>query len=528
MDPNAVVLEISSDEDVGWNDYDGRGIADGGDDVDWLAELLDEVNKGNSGDDSDEVVVVSEVSPSEKPVKKSKLKNSLVDLDDDCVILDKDPDKPVEVRNDNPSNGEDDSDDIVVVSEKGQVACRDYPHPRHLCIKFPFSTTPNQSHCDQCYCYVCDSLAPCVYWGNGSAPMDHCHATDKDELWKHERKNAKNGSKAVQQTVPKVADMALFNGLHPPPPTPTLQMVQPPRSGSIRARHLSANLRHPNVMNQIRRPVFPSRNKLHPDLVSQYLLTRHGGSISKGQHGTQLHVPVFKRTGSVGGATPTPTPNRHHPYAPHPHRGNSGNPNRHQNYPAYSRSLQPNVVNNTPVSYPPHTSTSTSPTVNPLINHQQWPLQPQFSTRCHSNPNNVQSQVNSSLVYRPSSSRPDPTSGQPSYPAGQPVPSQTRVDNPSISVSDYTAQSLPDQGTQAMDNGLSWPATQQSAATVEPDPSSLLAGPGGGGLGDYRYDWIFDNQPVEPGFIDGAHGSYGLTDFSSDSSFIDTGPIFDF
>ena len=107
-----MVLEISSDEDVGWNDNNGRGIADGGDDHDWLAELLDEVNKGNFGDDTDEVVVVSEVSPSEKTGKKSKLKSSLLDLDDDCVILDKDPEKPVEVLNDKPSNVEDDSDMI--------------------------------------------------------------------------------------------------------------------------------------------------------------------------------------------------------------------------------------------------------------------------------------------------------------------------------------------------------------------------------------------------------------------------------
>ncbi|KAI3526542.1 hypothetical protein L1887_05799 [Cichorium endivia] len=507
MDPNAVVLEISSDEDVDWNDSDGRGIADGGDDHDWLAELLDEVNKGNFGEDSDEVVVVTEVSPSEKQGKKSKLKSSLVDLDDDCVILDNDPDKPVEVRNDKPSNDEDDSDEILVVSEKGQVACRDYPHPRHLCIKFPFSTTPNQSHCDQCYCYVCDSLAPCVYWGNGSATMDHCHATDKDELWKQERKNAKNCNKTFQPVVPKVADVALS---HRPAPTPALVQhhVQTPRFGSIHTRHPSANFRPQN-----RRPVFPSRSKLHPDVVHQYLLSRNGG---RGHHGP-IHTPVFKRTSSVGGAT---TANRHHPYVSH--RGNSGNPNRQQNYP-YPGPLQSNPVN-TPVSYPPQSQLHTSPTVNPVMN-QQWPLQPQFS--------NQSNQVNSNPFYQPqphhvpSSSRPERAAGQPvqpSYPVpAQPpayhVPSQTRVDSPSVSVSDYT-HSLPDHGTQpAIDNGLNWPTGQGN------DKSALAAGPAG--LGDFQYDWIFDHQPVEPGFVDGP-GSYGLTDFSSDTSFIDTGPIFDF
>nr|GMD27994.1 glycine-rich cell wall structural protein 1.8 [Ipomoea batatas] len=68
------------------------------------------------------------------------------DDSDDCVILEEDPDKPVKVVNEKVDN---DSDDLLVVSEKGQVACRDYPHPRHLCVKFPFATTPHESHCDK-------------------------------------------------------------------------------------------------------------------------------------------------------------------------------------------------------------------------------------------------------------------------------------------------------------------------------------------------------------------------------------------
>ncbi|KAL4588007.1 hypothetical protein LXL04_000885 [Taraxacum kok-saghyz] len=486
MDPNTVVLEISSDEDVGWNDNNGRGIADGGDDHDWLAELLDEVHKGNFGDDTDELVVVSEVSPSEKTGKKSKLKSSLLDLDDDCVILDKDPEKPVEVLNDKPSNVEGDSDDIVVVSEKGQVACRDYPHPRHLCIKFPFSTTPNQNHCDQCYCYVCDSLAPCVYWGNGSSPMDHCHATDKDELWKHQRKNAKNGTKVVPLPLPPVADVARFNGLHlhphrqPPPPQPG-GLIHPHHHHH---HHPSGNFRPPNIITQNRRPVFPTRGKLHPDLFHQYMVARSKGRAHPG-------IPTLKRTGAVATA-----PNRHHPYGPH--RGNSVN--RHGHTHTYSGSLQPNLVNTTPVSYPQNQHH----TVN--VN-QQWPLQPQFT--------------NQSNHFYPTNPVP---ANPPSYHVPVPVPvPTTRVDNnaPSISVSDYT--NLPEEKG-VDDNGLSWPTHEGSGPGIGPvsDTSSV-----GLGLGDHRYDWIFDNQPVEPGFGDGGPGSYGLTDFSSDS-FIDTGPIFDF
>lgn len=523
-----MVLEISSDEDVGWNDHDGSGIADGGDDHNWLSELLDEVNKEKHGDDSDEVVVVSEVSPSEKTGKKSKLKSCLIDLDDDCVVLDDDPDKPVEVRNHNPTNINDDSDDILVVSEKGQVACRDYPHPRHLCIKFLFSATPNQSHCEQCYCYVCDSLAPCVYWGNGSGNMDHCRATDKDEIWKRERKNAKKGIKGVQ----------------PVPNRPALALVQPhnqiPRSRPILGHHPSANFQTPNIISQNRNPIFPSRNKFHPDLVSQLLLSTNGGRSHQNYNnlGSQLHRPVFKRNGSVGVATTANRPS----YGSY--RGNFGNPNGNQNCNVngmlsgpnkYLGSLQPNAVN-PPVSYPQS---------QPLLD-QPLPPQPQFSN--HPNPN-FQSKVNSNPfpenpLYQPphlvpSSSRTQLTSGQPRYPvpaqSSYPVPSHTQVHSPSIPVSDYTPNF---QGNQAQtptidpsfqDYGLNWPPTEHpatfeggSATTNEPSLVAVSAG----SLADYRYDWIFDNQPVEPGFMD-IPGPYGLNELS-DSAFIDTGPIFDF
>lgn len=35
-----------------------------------------------------------------------------------------------------------------------QIACRDYPHPRHLCVKHPFSSTPHDRHCDQVNPYL--------------------------------------------------------------------------------------------------------------------------------------------------------------------------------------------------------------------------------------------------------------------------------------------------------------------------------------------------------------------------------------
>nr|XP_051210396.1 nuclear localization sequence-binding protein-like isoform X8 [Lolium perenne] len=92
---------------------------------------------------------------------------------------------------------DDDDDDCVIVAEKGEVACRDFPHSRHLCSNMPFGTTSHSKHCTMCYCFVCDAPAPCSYWGKGLSVDDHCHATDKETKWKTLReafKQRSNGS----------------------------------------------------------------------------------------------------------------------------------------------------------------------------------------------------------------------------------------------------------------------------------------------------------------------------------------------
>uniref|UniRef100_A0ACD5T778 Uncharacterized protein n=1 Tax=Avena sativa TaxID=4498 RepID=A0ACD5T778_AVESA len=109
------------------------------------------------------------------------------DDDDDCVILDGDPRRPVAVagakgRNVNAVYGG--SDEVEIVAVKGEIACKDFPHSRHICSEFPFSTTAHVKHCSMCYCFVCDALAPCKYWCKGLSNNDHCHATDKETKWK--------------------------------------------------------------------------------------------------------------------------------------------------------------------------------------------------------------------------------------------------------------------------------------------------------------------------------------------------------
>ncbi|XVF12772.1 hypothetical protein REPUB_Repub08aG0148300 [Reevesia pubescens] len=99
---------------------------------------------------------------------------------EDCFILDFNPSDSVNIAKLSVTNDADDLD-LSVLAENGQVACRDYPHSRHLCLQFPFDTTPHEKHCELCYCYVCDSAAPCECW------VTHCHASEHVEDWKSQR-----------------------------------------------------------------------------------------------------------------------------------------------------------------------------------------------------------------------------------------------------------------------------------------------------------------------------------------------------
>nr|XP_010919931.2 uncharacterized protein LOC105043904 [Elaeis guineensis] len=76
-------------------------------------------------------------------------------------------------------------DDLSIIAERGQVACRDYPHSRHLCTEYPFSKSSHETCCFKCYCYVCDVAAPCMFW---KGPNGHCNASDQDKSWKEMRK----------------------------------------------------------------------------------------------------------------------------------------------------------------------------------------------------------------------------------------------------------------------------------------------------------------------------------------------------
>ncbi|XP_031484247.1 uncharacterized protein LOC116253538 [Nymphaea colorata] len=186
MESEPLVVDIFSSDDeetcqrsaINWP-YDLIGNGVGPDGVEAVGELPPclpiKQNQRHSDDKFSSYSLCSE---------QSCVSESESNSDDDCLILDGDPDKPNATMEKNC----DGSGDLVVISEKGQVACRDFPHPRHLCVRFPFKTSPHEKHCDLCHCYVCDSPAPCVYWGTGFSSGDHCHSSDSEEKWRTQRK----------------------------------------------------------------------------------------------------------------------------------------------------------------------------------------------------------------------------------------------------------------------------------------------------------------------------------------------------
>ncbi|KAF7149212.1 hypothetical protein RHSIM_Rhsim03G0216200 [Rhododendron simsii] len=122
---------------------------------------------------------------------KDKVNMREIEEREDCFLLDFEPDdSAVDLSKlDHPSD-KSDAHDVSVVAVVGQVACRDYPHSRHLCLKYPFGKTPHETHCELCYCFVCDTAAPCDRWSTGVL-SGHCHAFD-DRDWKYMRRLMRN------------------------------------------------------------------------------------------------------------------------------------------------------------------------------------------------------------------------------------------------------------------------------------------------------------------------------------------------
>ncbi|CAL0309804.1 unnamed protein product [Lupinus luteus] len=268
MEGNALVLDISSDAEEESKSSEKKEEREGDKVVveyDWIKHFFDvsdeELEQGN-----EVVVVVDEVKKKneEEATLSSKCSSIISEKpvndegeEDDCVILDCDPEKSVNSVEQQLSE----SDELLVVGEKGQIACRDYPHPRHLCGNYPFSSTPHQSHCDKCHCFVCDSLAPCPKWGTGLLTTDHCHATDRSSMWKTLRKNFKLGKNAP---FPVSTNYAISHDVR----HPQCNIIQPHWSANLMLSNQTSSSASLHTWSTISSPsLIPQNQPLRPALM---------------------------------------------------------------------------------------------------------------------------------------------------------------------------------------------------------------------------------------------------------------------
>lgn len=85
-----------------------------------------------------------------------------------------------------PPASADDDEEFEIVATKGQNALADFPHSRANCVTHPFASADKKTHCDNCYCYVCDMpAAECQVWDS------HCKAYHEDRRWREERERFK-------------------------------------------------------------------------------------------------------------------------------------------------------------------------------------------------------------------------------------------------------------------------------------------------------------------------------------------------
>ncbi|XP_051210401.1 uncharacterized protein [Lolium perenne] len=90
-----------------------------------------------------------DLSPVARNLQQKGMAGTIDKDGDDCVILDYDLHSTTAMKDEKEGSvGDGGSDEeLQIVAEKGEVACRDFPHPRHLCSNMPFGTTSHQKHC---------------------------------------------------------------------------------------------------------------------------------------------------------------------------------------------------------------------------------------------------------------------------------------------------------------------------------------------------------------------------------------------
>lgn len=154
----------------------------------------------------------------------------------------------------------------------------------------------------QCHCYVCDSLAPCLKWGTGILSSDHCHANDKTELWKIQRKNFKLGqtsplpastnSGASFRAVIRAVHSQQSNAIHElrnQASRSTAIHTRPSRASRPTKMHALSPSLNSGVQNQVSRPInipicHTATNKTIPNGANHGRCLESGSALARNRY----------------------------------------------------------------------------------------------------------------------------------------------------------------------------------------------------------------------------------------------------
>lgn len=309
----------------------------------------------------------------------------------------------------------------------------------------------------QCHCYVCDLLAPCVNWGTGLSNIDHCHATEKLETWKTQRRSFKLGKNATL-TAPKNTSLSIS--------LPQVNQVSP-----LNIICLSPN---PSQQNQVSGPATiracSSSNFSTPSIISQGRSQQSGFVLNKNRLqpqpcliSRQLHGPQnkFIRKSKF-----------HH----------VGNLERQF---VSSRAMFNKRPGNVGVSSPLSHSIYSSPNKDACVNALQYARNP--TTMAMSNDLNAIRWGDVSSSLNQSSSEPNLAST-----VGSTLPSQTQIYD-QLLPSSHSSQDFypPRNHIQNYDQSVCQYGNQcETASQNFSQVSNQITSAADVGFGDYNYGWV--------------------------------------
>ncbi|KAF3593227.1 hypothetical protein DY000_02020134 [Brassica cretica] len=136
----------------------------------------------------------------------------------------------------------------------------------------------------ECHCYVCDIPAPCPYWCIAISSIEHCHANDKEKIWRNQREFFRTGTMPTEPSPKPLPASPTVTRQIPPSPIPNIiRLSQNPLPGSmIEIGPCSSSNRVTNLSNVSARQRSPHNHGLQSLIGGRSNLIRKDRSSYSG------------------------------------------------------------------------------------------------------------------------------------------------------------------------------------------------------------------------------------------------------